>query len=122
MATVAVTLNKVFVSGDRKEVLATVTLTGSYVAGGEVPPNSLSWAQALGLENELNDIDCDDALVTGGILAARYNDTTFKIQLFGAVDATPAVNELSPELGAVAIPGGPASIRLRATGKGSAAA
>lgn len=116
MASVTFTKSKVFVVGDRKEVIGTVTLTGSYTTGGESVPGSL-----LGLDLEVTDVQCGNAVVTGGVFDAEYNNTTGKLQLFGAVDATPAANEASPELAAAAIPGGPANVRIRAIGKGKAA-
>lgn len=116
MASVAVTRETVFVIGDRKRVIGTITLTGSYTTGGETVT-----AATLGLELSLDDLELEAAVVTGGLFATRWDKANSKVLLFANSDGTAAVNEPLPQLGAVAIPGGPASIRFRAVGKGSAA-
>lgn len=121
MATVAIAIEKVFVQGDRKKVIGTITLTGSYTANGELVPPASVPPTGLGLESEINDLETGPALVTGGLFQTAWDKTNNKIKLFGAVDATPAANELSPELAAGAIPGGPAVVRFQATGRGSVA-
>jgi hypothetical protein len=114
MATVAVAIQKVYVTGDRKRVIADVTLTGSYISGGETLGGT-----ELKLETELNDVEPDVAVGSGGVFLARWANG--KLLLHGAVDATPAANEQSPELAAGALPGGPLTLRVRAIGKGTAA-
>jgi hypothetical protein len=115
--TVGVTLNKVFTTGDRKFVAATVTVTGDYITGG-VPLTG----EDLGLEYEVVDIDVGPAIVTSGIFPARYDSAEETVVFNVATDGTAAANEKSPELAAAAIPGGPATLRVSALGKGTAAA
>ena len=120
MATVAVTLKKVYVEGDRKKAIYDVTLTGSYIAGGETLPRANQPAAAtpgLGMDLELNDVDSGPAIGSTGALVARYNDATDKLQLF----AEGAAGGVGAELAAGALPGGPLTIRVKALGKGSVA-
>lgn len=114
MATVAVAVEKCFVTGDRKRVTGTITLTGNYTALGEVVTPAM-----LGLEIQLDHLDIGVAKTTGGMFPTDWDKANNKVRLFSPVDATPAVNEQGPELAAAAIPGGPAVLRFDATGKGS---
>jgi hypothetical protein len=116
MATVAFTAESVQHVGNRKEVTGTITLTGSYVSGGEAVPGSL-----FGLELALDDLKADPAVVTGGVFPTRWDKANSKLLLHGLVDATPAANEAGPQLAAAAIPGGPATVRCTARGLGTAA-
>jgi hypothetical protein len=114
MATVAVSIREAYTVGDCKRVVADVTLTGSYVVGGEsVTPAMLK------LPYGLRDVDVDNAVGSLGMVGARYNMSTKKIQLYGNSDASAAINEASPEMTAVALPGGPLTVTLRAEGLGA---
>lgn len=121
MATVAVAIEKVFVTGDRKRVLGTITLTGTYLTNGESVPPASAPPTGLGLEIELNSLDVGPAVTSAGQFATQWDKTNNKVKLIAAVDASPAANEQSPELANAAIPGGPAVIRFDAVGKGSVA-
>ena len=116
MATVTNSTERVEHQGNRKIVTGTLTFTGTYLTGGESVPGSL-----IGLELELNDLDPGPARTSAGVFQTHWDKANNKIMLMGAVDATPAANEQSPELANAAIPGGPATIRYRAKGLGSAA-
>lgn len=117
MATVAATNERVEHVGNRKVCTGTLTLTGSYTTGGELVPGSV-----FGLDLALDDLEPGPARTTSGVFQTYWDKANGKLMLFGAVDATPAANEQSPQLAAAAIPGGPASIRYRAKGLGTAAA
>lgn len=117
MATVAAVNDRVEHIGNRKLCHGTLTLTGTYLTGGEAVPGSV-----FGLELELNELDLGPAQVTGGVIQTSWDRTNNKVKLHPAVDATPAANEASPELANAAIPGGPATIRYQARGLGTAAA
>jgi hypothetical protein len=72
-------------------VVATLTFTGSYATGGEVPTSS-SWEAVLGL----NRIFCTTGHVAEGgppptlLLVAQWNPVTSKLQLFTSAGAAPA--------------------------------
>lgn len=106
-------------AGDRKVVIADLTDTGSYVVGGDLPASG-TIAQLIGLDAELNDLEVTSAIATGGasMLAARYNEATGKIQLYTSNGAAPAA---FAELTAIALPGGPYTLRVKGYGKGSIA-
>lgn len=98
-----VTLRKVFVTGDRKEVVADVLFDNSYLTGGE----ALTGTQ-LGLEGELNVIDATPAL-TGQTFSYDYTNA----KLLAWVGGTQVANAV--DLSAV-------TTRVVAVGKGSASA
>jgi hypothetical protein len=114
MASGAITLKRFCVIGDRKEVIADLVLTGSYVVGGHPVTGAL-----FNLELELFDLQVDPAVGSLGTLMARYDEASGKVLLYGNSDGTAAVNEANPELTAVALPGGPLTIRCHAQGKGT---
>jgi hypothetical protein len=106
---------KVLHTGDRKEVIGDLTDTGSYVVGGDLPASG-TIAQLIGFDYELNNLDCQVAVTSTGVLLAKYNEATGNLQLFTSNGAAPAV---FVALTAITIPGGPAVIRVHARGKGS---
>lgn len=116
MAAGVFTLKRQYTSGDRKVVVADLVLTGSYVVGGHAVAGL-----DLGLEVEVFDVDARYAVGSAGKVGTRYNETTGKVQLYGNSDASAAINEADPEMTAVALPGGPLTVRLVATGKGQTA-
>lgn len=116
MATVTFAAESVQHVGNRKEVTGTLTLTGTYVTGGEAVPGSV-----FGLDLALDDLKADAAVVTGGVFATRWDKANAKLLLLANSDGSAATNEPLPQLGAVAIPGGPATVRCTARGLGAAA-
>jgi hypothetical protein len=108
-------IQKVYIIGDRKEVIADVTMSSSYATGGDTCPQTL-----LGLDLEQNIVDvCGRAF--NGTLAfdAHYNHATSKMLLFGT-SGTPGAAVGDPEVTAgtnVAA----YVVRVRAIGKGPAA-
>ena len=117
MATVTNSTERVTHVSNRKEVVGTLTLTGSYVTGGETVTGS-----TIGLDLALDDLELGPARTSAGTFRTWWDKANNKVMLFGSVDATPAANEQSPELAAAAIPGGPATIRYKAKGLGAVVA
>jgi hypothetical protein len=108
-------IQKVYIIGDRKEVIADVTMSGSYATGGDTCPATL-----LGLDLELNIVDvCGRAY--NGTLAfdAHYNHATNKMMLFGT-NATPGAAVGDPEVPSTTNVAAYV-VRVRAVGKGPAA-
>lgn len=117
MATVTNSTESVRHVSNRKEVVGVLTLTGSYTMGGEAVDGD-----TIDLELALDSLELGPARTTSGVFQTHWDKDNETVMLFGAVDATPAANEQSPQLAAAAIPGGPATIRYKAIGLGTAAA
>lgn len=121
MATVTVAVTKCHHVGDRKKVIGTATVTGTNTTGGNLGASSATMAALIGLDS-IDSIELEPGEVTGGFLFGRYRPSNGSIQLLSPVDASPAANELTPEMGAVAIPGGPVNFPFTAYGKGGTVA
>lgn len=118
MATITLgAIKKVFHQGDRKRIIVDLVDTGAYVVNGDLPASG-TIATLIGADFEINNFDCQLAMAAGNAscLLARYNDATGKVQLYTSNGAAPAA---FAELTAIALPGGPLTIRCVIDGKGA---
>jgi hypothetical protein len=118
--TFTVTKTKVYVNGDRKEVIADVACTGTPTAGGDALT-----AAALGLDIECDVVACSNASLangTGGLVVspihASATPTSVTIVFYTAAGTPATGTALAAYTGATAN----YSFRVRAVGKGAATA
>lgn len=112
MGACTVTIVKTFVIGDRREVIADVSPSSSYAAGGD----TLTAAQ-LGLSTELDSVDVLGGRIWNGTLsfAAFYDHTNNKLVAHGT-NATPGAAVGDPDVTATTNLSGYTG-RVRAVGK-----
>jgi hypothetical protein len=115
--TFTVTKQKVYVSGDRKEVIADVACTGTPTVGGDALT-----AAALGLDIEMDVLACSNASNSGGtaglvVAPIHASATPTSVNVAFYVQGTAAAGTAM-----VAYTGATAGqvFRVRAVGKGSA--
>jgi hypothetical protein len=107
--------SKVYIIGDRKEVIGVLTMSSSYATGGDTALPAL-----FGLDLELNIVELPND-VTNGTLSFRavWDNVNNKIKLFGN-NATPGAAVADPEVTNATNVAAYTGI-VRAVGKGSAA-